>query len=568
MAHHFLADGTENPGRGRGRGQVRRPASGGRRSSATGLVSRAVKGFLSLVKRLVHLGVDPAKPRHETKHIVLTNQLALLFVVTNGIVSFSPTLEAWPPIVREAHISATLCYAVVLLLNRAKWPTAAAAFLIASSSVQFAAIGRVEPDAAGLAVGYMLNGATAWFVFRNRLTAGVVCVLMLLAMVWLTMTLARDPPPGPQGFDMIVFGLGNRALFYVLLVLICAYAAREMARVELDLMAERARVETLLKREVSHQVAERSRELGQALARGDVPVASALPAPGDRFHTRYRVVRALGEGGMGAVFEVERLTDAQRLALKVVTGVVSGTSAARFAREAEIGARVHHANLVSIVDVGIAQAGAPFLVMELVTGGSLEDRRARFGEAAWALPILRQIADGLDALHAAAVVHRDLKPANVLLTGDGGTAIAKISDFGISRFGQLDATGSVNPEAATVDLSPSPSPPARHLTGTGALLGTPLYMAPEAARGGRTVDAPADIFAFGVLAYEAITGRPPFSVAPVLLALGGQSLPVAAPIENATIEAKVRDCILACLSEDPATRPTARRVREALSGTG
>ena len=111
------------------------------------------------------------------------------------------------------------------------------------------------------------------------------------------------------------------------------------------------------------------------------------------------IVRALGEGGMGAVYEVVRATDGETFALEVVTGGVSRAGAIRFAREAEIGARVRHPNLVSIVDVGLGDSGAPFLVMELVRGDALEERRDRFGDAAWAMPLLRQIARGLATLH-------------------------------------------------------------------------------------------------------------------------------------------------------------------------
>jgi len=310
-------------------------------------------------------------------------------------------------------------------------------------------------------------------------------------------------------------------------------------------------------------VAERSRELGDALARAGTAVAIALPAPGDRFHRRYRVVRALGEGGMGAVFEVERLTDAQHLALKLVTGQVSGAMAARFAREAEIGARVHHANLISIVDVGISDGGAPFLVMELVQGGSLEGQRARFGDVAWGMPILRHIALGLSALHDAGVIHRDLKPANVLLDHDDeGSPLGKISDFGISRFGRLDEAATIDPEAPTMGASTPAKKP--DLTGTGMLLGTPLYMAPEAARGGRSLDAAADVFAFGIVAYEVLTGHAPFENPALLVALAGRPLPPPIPIDEAALQAAVRDVILACLSEDPQDRPSARRVCEAL----
>jgi serine/threonine protein kinase len=302
--------------------------------------------------------------------------------------------------------------------------------------------------------------------------------------------------------------------------------------------------------------------LGDVLARVGAPVALRLPAPGDRFHTRYRVVRALGEGGMGGVFEVERLTDAQHLALKIVAGQVSGATSARFAREAEIGASVHHPNLISIVDVGIAEGGAPFLVMELVRGGSLEGRRARFGDATWGITILKQIAHGLSALHEAGVIHRDLKPANVLLDGDGeASPVAKISDFGISRFGRLDDAAPIDLGAPTVVTS---TPKKEDLTETGALLGTTLYMAPEAIRGGRSLDAAADVFAFGLLAYEVLTGRVAFETPAVLVAAAGRLLPTPAPIENAALGVAARNAIRACLSEDPKGRPSARRICEAL----
>ena len=318
-----------------------------------------------------------------------------------------------------------------------------------------------------------------------------------------------------------------------------------------------------LNEELSHQVAERSRELGDALSRVHGALPGTLPAPlpvaREIFHGRYRVVRALGEGGMGSVFEVERLTDAQHFALKVLTGRMSGTAAARFAREAEIGARLQHPNLISIVDVGIGEGGAPFLVMALAQGGSLEGRRARFGEAAWGLPILKQIALGLSALHEAGVVHRDLKPSNVLLDDvDPGSVVAKISDFGISRFGRLDDAGTIDPEALTVGASTP------NLTGTGALLGTPCYMAPEAARGGRSLDAAADVFAFGILAYEVLTGRAPFETLPVLLARAGLPLPQPASIDAAAVGSMVRDVVVACLAEEPKRRPNARSLCEAL----
>ncbi|MGZ3451632.1 MAG: serine/threonine-protein kinase [Polyangiales bacterium] len=323
-----------------------------------------------------------------------------------------------------------------------------------------------------------------------------------------------------------------------------AVAAVQTERLRRSEFGERKKSEGLLKRELAHQVAARSRDLGEVLARLDAPTLGGKLSPGDRFDARYRIVRTLGAGGMGAVYEVERITDGQSFALKVITG---HSSPARFAREAEIGARVHHPNVVPIVDVGVSPNGTAFLVMELVAGGSLEDRRARFGDPEWALPVLREIARGLSALHGEGVIHRDLKPGNVLL---GEDERVRISDFGISRFGSSD---DIDPVAETM----------KPLTGTGALLGTPLYMAPEAAYGGRTLDASADVFAFGILACEMLTGRAPFEVPAIMMTMAGRALPEPAFVSE-VLEAKLAALILECLAEEPTRRPRLRTILERL----
>jgi serine/threonine-protein kinase len=313
--------------------------------------------------------------------------------------------------------------------------------------------------------------------------------------------------------------------------------------------------------DLGHQVAERSRELAEVLARS-AGVTTALPSVGEVFDGRYRVVRELGRGGMGAVYAVERSRDGRRLALKIVTGAASGRHAARFAREAEIGARIQHEHLVSIFDVGVAAGGAPFLVMELVEGGSLEDQRARFGDEAWAVPILRQIASGLAKLHANRVIHRDLKPANVLLVdaGVGQPPIAKISDFGISRFGAVDDSADLDGDGVTVDASANQEASHRDLTQAGALMGTPLYMPPEAWFG--PVRHPsADVFSFGVVAYEALTGRAPFDLEAIARMRAGKSIPSPSPLSG--VRAEVAALVLRCLRAEPSERPTAKAIAEA-----
>ena len=312
---------------------------------------------------------------------------------------------------------------------------------------------------------------------------------------------------------------------------------------------EHAKNEAALERELGHQVAERSRELGKLLVRAEGDAAALDLSPGARFDARYKIVRALGSGGMGAVYEVERITDGRSLALKIVTSGLPHNDALRFTREAEIGARLRHANLVPIVDVGVTSTGAPFLVMELVHGASLDEHRERFGQAAWAIPILRQIALGIAALHDGGVVHRDLKPGNVLLAGDAEAPLARISDFGISRFDE----NAIDPLAPTAAMRAQ-----ANLTAAGAMIGTPLYMAPEMAQAGRRVDKAVDLFAFGIVAYEMLTARAPFTLPPVLVAMAGQPLATPPPVENAPLP--LRDAIMACLAADPSARPTIKNV--------
>lgn len=389
-------------------------------------------------------------------------------------------------------------------------------------------------------------------------------VIPPLATAGLTAWLLHDSSVGENPAEVAIawLVLGASLGVAILVVVNNESTHREAFRQEriieaqkLVIARERAQREELLHRELAHQVAQRSRELGAVLAKADAVLDVRRIVAGESFGGRYAILRRLGGGGMGAVFEVERKTDGAHLALKVVVGEVSASNAARFAREAEIGARIRHPHVVPIVDVGVC-AGVPFLVMELLTG-SLEAERGRFGDAAWATPLLRQIAAGLAALHRAGVVHRDLKPANVLLAGDG---TAKISDFGISRFGNDDASVEVDASAPT--MVGGDRPRSAELTGTGMMLGTPLYMAPEAARGGRSVDARADVFSFAILACELLTGRLPFAVPPVMLAMAGERLPLGSvDVEQGAL----REALVAALDADPARRP---RLDELIAALG
>jgi serine/threonine-protein kinase len=166
--------------------------------------------------------------------------------------------------------------------------------------------------------------------------------------------------------------------------------------------------------------------------------------------------------------------------------------------------------------------------------------------------VLRSIARGLAALHAAGVVHRDLKPANVLLDARGA---AKVSDFGIARFSE---------DALPIDPTAPTAAGRGALTGTGRWLGTLLYMAPESGLGAREVTPASDVFAFGLLACEILSGALPFASPPALLALTQQPLSSPAPLTVSGLDSAVSDVLRACLAEDPAARPSLAAVLAAL----
>ncbi|MGW0886108.1 serine/threonine-protein kinase [Streptomyces sp. NPDC002671] len=210
---------------------------------------------------------------------------------------------------------------------------------------------------------------------------------------------------------------------------------------------------------------------------------------------RYRLVRELGKGGMGQVWEARDERLGRPVAVKVISLLAGGGSRgdearARFRREAEITARLQHPNIVTVHDLG--ETGpeddrAPFLVMELVRGEGLDEvlRGGAVGlpdAAGWAA----QICDALADAHGAGILHRDIKPSNILITSSG---VVKVLDFGIAR--------AADPYATT-----------DRLTRTGFIVGTPPYMAPEQARG--FPEPRSDLYALGCLLFELITGRLPF----------------------------------------------------------
>jgi len=210
---------------------------------------------------------------------------------------------------------------------------------------------------------------------------------------------------------------------------------------------------------------------------------------------KYRIEKLIGKGGMGAVYQAEHVKLGKPVAIKVLlAGHGSGSAAARrFAREARAAGSIGHPNIVQVFDVGTLEDGAPFLVMELLRGETLHDRLQLSGAipTELAIQIMEQILSALHAAHECGIIHRDLKPDNVFLTEERGELMAKLLDFGVSKNLVDDNTMS--------------------LTRTGAVVGTPYYLAPEQARGDRMMDRRVDIWAAGVVMYESLTGMLPFN---------------------------------------------------------
>jgi serine/threonine protein kinase len=226
-----------------------------------------------------------------------------------------------------------------------------------------------------------------------------------------------------------------------------------------------------------------------------VPTAP-LPRNGDVIAGKYRIEQLLGRGGMGAVFSAVHLISGKPVAIKWMLRAMGHEQArSRFLREARAAARVDHPHVVDVYDIGQDGDRGLYLVMQLLRGESLAQRLERgplpYAEAVeWLLPAMR----GVSAVHEAGVIHRDLKPDNIFLCASrkGDPPEAKVLDFGISAVHAQEGK----------DVT---------LTREGIVLGTPAYMPPEQLHDSRNVDARADVYAFGVILYEAITGKPPFT---------------------------------------------------------
>jgi serine/threonine protein kinase len=256
---------------------------------------------------------------------------------------------------------------------------------------------------------------------------------------------------------------------------------------------------------------------------------------------RYQIKSVLGRGGMGMVLHAFDPFLGIDVALKYMRSDDSGLTAARMQREASAAGKLKHANIARVYDFGKTAQDEPYMVMELLLGQSLalklQESRPNLIDPKEAVSIFIQICDGLHSAHAASIIHRDLKPDNVFVLDDG---TVKIVDFGIAQIGGAEQTNTH----------------AHSTTGRG-FEGSPLYMSPEQARSEET-DARSDIYSFGCLMFEALSGKPPFTAKSPLETVSMQINTPAPSLQDCTqaeLPNELIELVMRCLEKDPDKRP-------------
>ena len=273
----------------------------------------------------------------------------------------------------------------------------------------------------------------------------------------------------------------------------------------------------------------------------DVLTAQA-PMIGQLIGDRYKIIKKIGEGGMGEVYVAEHIHIEKRVALKLLRAEVLSNQEAvsRFRIEARSASSIGHDNIIQIDDFGTLPDGRVYMAMEFLSGAPLNDMLAHEPmPIARALDILIQTAKGLSAAHAKGITHRDMKPENIYVTQKEGRDIPKILDFGIAKVSGGDT--------------------AQNLTVAGTIFGTPFYMAPEQAMGGK-MDHRVDIYAMGIIMYEVFTGTVPFK-AETFMGILTQHItqPPVPPSQTASQNGRIcppelESIILKAMQKDPAQR--------------
>ncbi len=268
------------------------------------------------------------------------------------------------------------------------------------------------------------------------------------------------------------------------------------------------------------------------------------PLIGTTLDGRYRILRAIGEGGMGVVYEAEHVLIEKRVAIKVLRESFTRRPdvVERFRQEAKSASRIGHPNIVDVSDFGETPARSSYIVMEMLHGEDLADVLSRECALApaRATMIVYQVGKALGAAHRKNIIHRDLKPENIyLIEREGQQDFVKVVDFGVAKMSDIETLGG------------------RKLTRTGMIFGTPEYMSPEHA-GGKSLDHRVDIYALGIILYELLTGRVPFegdNFMEVLSKHGHDTVPDLRSVNPGTrVSPELSRVVARALEKDPGRR--------------
>jgi eukaryotic-like serine/threonine-protein kinase len=282
-----------------------------------------------------------------------------------------------------------------------------------------------------------------------------------------------------------------------------------------------------------------SRYILAGVPTGGSAAQNTLPSSGDVLAGKYRIVRVVGEGGMGIVYEARHARLGHRVAIKVLREKERQIDefVQRFEREARAAARLKSPNTMRVHDVDQLSDGTPFMVMEYLEGVDLDTELGGRGRlpVEEAVGYVLQACSAVAEAHSFGIVHRDLKPHNLFLTGDDTVRHVKLLDFGISKIRDEGETS---------------------VTLTRSSLGTPLYMSPEQIRSARNADARADIWSLGVILYELLTGKPPFDgEGPSGVIASITADPPVPPIElRPGLPKTISDAVIKALEKNPANR--------------
>jgi eukaryotic-like serine/threonine-protein kinase len=323
--------------------------------------------------------------------------------------------------------------------------------------------------------------------------------------------------------------------------------------------------------------------VGPKAADGTQTTAVSPFSEGATLVGRYKILKTLGAGGMGKVFQVLDLENNTVCAVKIMNNQLAGREAGlkRFHREASVSLSLKHPNIVNVLDLGSTEDDKPFIVMEYIEGKSLDDiieAQQRLSLPQF-IDIFRQICQGIAYAHINNVVHRDIKPGNIMIIEENGRQRAKVVDFGIARI--CKTTGEVCPTTTRaiqvlLQLSNASSTEEieslQHLTQPGELFGSPLYMSPEQFRG-EEADCRSDVYSLGCMMFESLTGVPPLkgrsSIETVIKRLNDPAPSISDVIPGLVFPAEIESIVACALAHDPADRfGTVEALGTALSATG